>query len=112
MAFALIDHQVHGHTRVQYIVCVNFIALTFAVGLEAEDQTPSIQERLKTLQDGYRRNAFTALRHVSILDPPSLPLLQTLLSGVSQASFPLQSKFLQLQLAYRTCLGNPLPDGW
>ncbi|KAH8667163.1 hypothetical protein BGZ61DRAFT_522230 [Ilyonectria robusta] len=81
MAFALIDQQVHGHTRVQYIVCVNFIALTFAVGLEAEDQTRSIQERLKTLQDGYRRNAFTALRHVSILDPPSLPLLQTLLSG-------------------------------
>ncbi|KAH7121898.1 hypothetical protein B0J13DRAFT_612556, partial [Dactylonectria estremocensis] len=86
MAFALIDHEVHGHVRVQYIVCVNFFALTFVVGLEAEGQTPSMQERHKSLQERYRKNAFTALGHISVLNPASLSLLQALLAGLSAAA--------------------------
>ncbi|KAH8892789.1 hypothetical protein GQ53DRAFT_120380 [Thozetella sp. PMI_491] len=81
MAFALIDGQVEGHVRVQYIVCVNFLALTFAVGLPAGDQTSFVRGRLRALQERYRRNAFTAVHHISVLDPPSLPLLQALLAG-------------------------------
>jgi hypothetical protein len=85
MAFALIDQKVHGHTRVQYIVCVNFLALTFAAGLEVEFQAPSVQKRLTALQERYRRNALSALHRISVLNPPSLPLLQALLAGVGQA---------------------------
>ncbi|KFA51011.1 hypothetical protein S40293_11165 [Stachybotrys chartarum IBT 40293] len=81
MAFSLIKNLVQGHTRVEFIVCVNFFALTSAVGLETEGQTVYLQDRLKNLQKRYRRNAMTALNHISVLNPPSISLLQALLSG-------------------------------
>ncbi|KAM0813363.1 putative Zn(2)-C6 fungal-type domain-containing protein [Seiridium cardinale] len=81
MAYALIDQKVQGYTRVQYVVCVNFLALTSTAGLRVEGQTVFLQEQIKNLQDRYRENAFTALSHISVLDPPCLPLLQALLAG-------------------------------
>jgi hypothetical protein len=113
MAFALIDQKVQGHTRVQYIVCVNFLALTFAVGLEIKGQTLTMQERLKALQDRYRRNAFAALHNISVLNPPSLPLLQALLAGVSpipNSSF-CYKKATNSTNAIRIFPVDALPDG-
>jgi hypothetical protein len=82
MAYALIDREVQGHTRAEYIVCVNFFTLMLAGGLEAGASSNSTAKRLTSLQDRYRENAFKALRHISVLSPPSLSLLQALLSGV------------------------------
>lgn len=83
MAFALVDQHDLGHSRAEYIVCVNFFILTLTIGLEAGDQGESTAARLKPLQERYRRNAFKALNHISMLSTPSLPLLQALLAGVS-----------------------------
>jgi hypothetical protein len=83
MAFALIDEQILGHARAEYIVCVNFFSLTLTIGLESGDVSSSFRRRLKPLQKKYRRNAFAALNHISMLSTPSLSLLQALLAGVS-----------------------------
>lgn len=82
MAYALIDQQVQGHTRAEYIVCVNFFTLTQVGGLEAIGRGDGITKRLTSLQDRYRENAFKALSHISVLSAPSLSLLQALLAGV------------------------------
>ncbi|KAH7349747.1 hypothetical protein B0T11DRAFT_289834 [Plectosphaerella cucumerina] len=81
MAFALIDEQILGHARAEYIVCVNFFSLTLTIGLESGDVSSSFRRRLKPLQKKYRRNAFAALNHISMLSTPSLSLLQALLAG-------------------------------
>ncbi|KAH6693745.1 hypothetical protein F5X68DRAFT_258603 [Plectosphaerella plurivora] len=81
MAFALVDQQVLGHARAEYIVCVNFFSLTLTIGLEAGGTSDSVRQRLKPLQEKYRRNAFKALDHISMLSTPSLSLLQALLAG-------------------------------
>lgn len=83
MAYALIDGQVHGHTRAEYLVCVNFFMLT-SVGLEESDQSDVTKKRVQILRERYRKNSFLALGGISVLNPPSLCLLQALLAGVSQ----------------------------
>jgi hypothetical protein len=82
MACALVDQQAHGSTRAEYIVCVNFFILTFSSGLEVTEKNARLSRRLESFRQRYRRNAFTALEKISILNPPSLSLLQALLAGV------------------------------
>ena len=81
MATALRRKTVPSDKLAQFIVLVNFYALTFAVGLETESGASSIRRRMDHLQRKYRTNAMNALRRVSVLDPPSLTLLQALLAG-------------------------------
>lgn len=88
MAYALIDGQVDVYTRAEYLVCVNFFMLT-SVGLEEADQSGLIKKRVQILRERYRKNAFLALKVISVLNPPSLSLLQALLAGVSLLPGPL-----------------------
>ena len=79
MAASLREQQATGPSLAHYVVLVNFYALTFAVGLETEQHSSFSRFRLQDLQKKYRNNAIYALQQVSVLDPPSLTLLQTLL---------------------------------
>jgi hypothetical protein len=83
MGFALIDGTVSGHMKFQYIACVNAVAYLFMIAVCAEGHTPEMQDRLQGLTNQYLVNLTAALHRISVLDPPSLNLLQALLSGVS-----------------------------
>ncbi|ETS80258.1 hypothetical protein PFICI_07787 [Pestalotiopsis fici W106-1] len=80
MAYSLIDGRSSDFTRAEYLVCVNFYMLT-SIGLEETDHSDLIKERMRLLRERYRRNAFRALKSISVLSPPSLSLLQALLCG-------------------------------
>lgn len=86
MAFALIDHTVHGQARLQYIICVNYVAYTVL----ADYHSPSsgVKRHLRVLRKKYRDNVLAVLNHLDTsfrLDPT---LLRALLSAVSIHSLP------------------------
>ncbi|KXH38486.1 hypothetical protein CSIM01_05611 [Colletotrichum simmondsii] len=110
-ALELIEKSVNGATRVHYIVTVNFFVWMY-LGASNYHTTGSImaQHILKRRQQ-YEKNLQAALCRIGVLDQPSLPLLQALLSG---AMFMLLSGKLETcwQLsasASRVCmaLGGP-----
>lgn len=84
-ALELIEKSVNGATRVHYIVTVNFFVWMY-LGASNYHTTGSImaQHILKRRQQ-YEKNLQAALCRIGVLDQPSLPLLQALLSGVSIA---------------------------
>ncbi|KAK0381139.1 hypothetical protein CLIM01_01496 [Colletotrichum limetticola] len=110
-ALELIEKSVNGATRVHYIVTVNLFVWMY-LGASNYHTTGSImaQHILKRRQQ-YEKNLQAALCRIGVLDQPSLPLLQALLSG---AMFMLLSGKLEMcwQLsasASRVCmaLGGP-----
>ncbi|KAH7303405.1 hypothetical protein B0I35DRAFT_465708 [Stachybotrys elegans] len=105
MSCALLDEQVPKHRHAEYIACVNFFILTVVVGLEATDKNGHDVPRLRILQSRYRQNAFTALRYISVLNSPSLSLLQALLAGAmlyQMSGYQQKSAYLSA-LACVTC---------
>ncbi|KAK7419940.1 hypothetical protein QQZ08_010643 [Neonectria magnoliae] len=82
MELALIENTVHGHRRLEYIVCVNFWAYLVLTSIESEDPSTAMAQHLGGSRDRYLGNAKRALKRMSILATPTVSTLQALLSGV------------------------------
>ncbi|KAK1624339.1 hypothetical protein BDP81DRAFT_502080 [Colletotrichum phormii] len=110
-ALGLIEQSVNGAARVHYIVNVNFFVWMY-LGASSFQTTGSVMaQHLILRRQKYEKNLRAVLCRIGVLDQPSLPLLQALLSG---AMFMLLSGKLEMcwQLsasASRICmaLGGP-----
>lgn len=83
MALAMHDKNEDDQTLIQYSICVNSCAATYLWNLPEEGQSVGMQHALDRSREDYMRRALTALNYISILEKPSLSLLQALLTGVS-----------------------------
>lgn len=83
MAFALINHEVHGQMRLHYVVCVNYISYSYLVAIGSEGQSAAMMENLQVSKRRYCANAMAALDAMDLTSSPDIPMLQALLSGVS-----------------------------
>jgi hypothetical protein len=82
MGLALIERTVSGQTRLQYIICVNLIAYLYSVATDSNAQSETMRRHLERSRKEYLRSGLEALERMSLLAPPSLTLLQALISGV------------------------------
>ena len=82
-AFALIENEVEGPTRLHYIVNINFVAWMHLKATDSSSIGSSMKRHLQIQQQRYERNILNALHRIGVLDPTNLPLFQALLSGVS-----------------------------
>ncbi|KAK6371599.1 hypothetical protein LTS17_008850 [Exophiala oligosperma] len=81
MAFALINHEVHGQMRLHYVVCVNYISYSYLVAIGSEGQSAAMMENLQVSKRRYCANAMAALDAMDLTSSPDIPMLQALLSG-------------------------------
>ncbi|KAJ5219959.1 transcriptional regulator family: Fungal Specific TF [Penicillium chermesinum] len=89
MGLAIIEGTENEHTLLYYRVIVWTKVITFLLGLIIVTPSEPLREHFKYLQRQYRAAAFRDLNSISVSAPPSLILLQALLSGVSPANPPL-----------------------
>lgn len=82
MALAMHDKNEDDQTLIQYSICVNSCAATYLWNLPEEGQSVGMQHALDRSREDYMRRALTALNYISILEKPSLSLLQALLTGI------------------------------
>lgn len=83
MTFALNRCTVHGQRRLQYIICVNYLAFAYLTTLES-DQSQAMREHLLALKRKHKENVQSALNQLDVRVRPERPLLQALLSGVGR----------------------------
>lgn len=88
MVLALINHRVHGQTRLHYIVCVNYVAYSYLVAIGSEGQSAAMLENLEISRRRYCANAFAALDEMDLNSASDIPMLQALLSGVGYHNLP------------------------
>lgn len=94
MALAMHDKNEDDQTLIQYSICVNSCAATYLWNLPVEGQSVGMQHALDRSREDYMRRALTALNYISILEKPSLSLLQALLTGVSDRVIPGKKRLL------------------
>ncbi|KAK1675372.1 hypothetical protein BDP55DRAFT_715536 [Colletotrichum godetiae] len=110
-ALGLIEQSVNGAARIHCIVNVNFFVWMYLGASNFQTTGSAMARHLLLRRQQYEKNLRAALCRIGVLDQPSLPLLQALLSG---AMFMLLSGKLEMcwQLsasASRICmaLGGP-----
>ncbi|CAG7932123.1 unnamed protein product [Penicillium olsonii] len=111
MGFSLLGHKASQHESIIYTVCVNAVAykfLTTTINLE-DDQDIALELRKNAME--YRTAAQTALKQIPLLVPPSLGLLQAILSGVflHQGSGDVGLSGDLTKAACKTCTDLDLP---
>lgn len=83
MAFALMNNEIHGQTRLHYLVCVNQLAYSYLVALGSERQSIAMTKNLQASKRRFCAAAIAALDAMDMKISPDIPFLQALLSGVS-----------------------------
>lgn len=84
IALALMENNADKHTLNLYKVIVHFKAAVILCRREMQVvQSPEVQAYIKKAKNQHTHAAIAALDGVSFLVPPSLLLLQALLTGVS-----------------------------
>ncbi|KAF2875454.1 putative Zn(II)2Cys6 transcription factor-like protein [Massariosphaeria phaeospora] len=82
IAFRLIDSTDDEQTLNMYKVIVHWKAAVVLYGSQLESvQSETLQKRIRTMELRHLYAALTALDHVSFMNPPSLLLLQALISA-------------------------------
>lgn len=94
MALALINHRVHGQTRLHYIVCVNYVAYSYLVAIGSDGQSAAMLENLQISKRRYCANALAALDEMDLNSASDIPMLQALLSGVGYLSLSMAKLYL------------------
>jgi hypothetical protein len=82
MLLSLIDCTVHGQTRVQYVLCTNYVIYACLTALESK-QSPTMRQRLGELRETLQQNVFTALEELDTQAESTPALFHALHSGVS-----------------------------
>lgn len=79
----LIENKVMGAARLHYIVNVNFFVWMLLGRSDPKSVGSRMRKHLLKKRSQYENNTRNALHRIGILDTPSIPLFQALLSGVS-----------------------------
>lgn len=83
MTLALLEKDGNEQTLLQYTICVHCKAFCYIVSLPLSTQSPRMQSYLRQSSQRHLETALDALDWLSLTIPPSLPLMQALLAGVS-----------------------------
>ncbi|KAH7042694.1 hypothetical protein B0J12DRAFT_206187 [Macrophomina phaseolina] len=84
MALALHEKSESDQTLIQYAVCVNGAIDAYLARLLQDHQSAGMQRALEKSRENYQRRCFTALNYISILEKPTLSLLQALVTAIVQ----------------------------
>jgi hypothetical protein len=82
MCLSLIEGKEDKHKLTCYRVCVYMKASTLLCRLPKKDRSVPLQRHLEQSKKQYEHEVHKALSEIDYLAPPSLVLLQALLSGV------------------------------
>lgn len=82
MSLALVEGDVDEQTLIYYRVCAYAKATFFIARLSELERSKRLRDHFQSSRKEYEASALSALDHINILAPPSLSLVQALLSGV------------------------------
>lgn len=83
MAFALLRHEISGQRRLQYIICVNWVAYVYLTTYQSEARSACMRQTASDMKQKYRDNVLAALALIDTTIRPDPVFLQSVLSGVS-----------------------------
>lgn len=86
MAFALLQHEVSGDRRLQYIICVNWVAYAYLTTYQSEAKSAAMRQAASNMKHTYRDNVLAAIAHLDTTIRPDPVFLQSILSGVGLPS--------------------------
>jgi hypothetical protein len=102
IALALLQDEVDEQTRNLYKVIVHFKAAIVLCMKQVNPSTsPGILQEIKSAKMMHVQAALTALDRVSMLAPPSLLLLQAMITGVSHIPFKYRVSFIYIHTLIR-----------
>ncbi|OQE02186.1 hypothetical protein PENVUL_c040G02293 [Penicillium vulpinum] len=81
MIISLVENEGDEHCRLHYRVCVYTKAFFCALKWSQVYRSPTVLQRLEKSQRQYKATTLAALCRIHFLSPPSLSLVQALLSG-------------------------------
>lgn len=87
MLLHLIENENIDSIGLQYRVCVYSKAFFLSMHSSQSQNNQAVKQRVTQSQNEYKRIALASLGRLSFLTPPSLSLVQALLSGVSAAIY-------------------------
>lgn len=82
MCLALVEGNIDEQTLVYYRICAYTKAVFFVARVSELGHTKRLRDHFQNSRKEYEASALSALSKINILAPPSLSLVQALLSGV------------------------------